>query len=49
MAEAALEQRLGTLLRMHEEAFWQLGGVPHEILPDSVPGHKIRVLWRVAH
>jgi transposase len=33
MAEAALDQKLGTLLRMHEEAFRQLGGVPEEILP----------------
>lgn len=30
MAEAALDQKLGTLLRMHEEAFRQLGGVPEE-------------------
>jgi transposase len=30
MAEAALEQKLGTLLRLHEEAFRQLGGVPRE-------------------
>jgi hypothetical protein len=28
MAEAALDQKLGTLLRMHEEAFRRLGGVP---------------------
>jgi transposase len=28
MAEAAVDQTLGTLLRMHEEAFRQLGGVP---------------------
>lgn len=34
MAEAALNQKLGTLLRMHEEAFRQLGGVPSEILYD---------------
>jgi transposase len=32
VAEAALDQKLGTLLRMHEEAFRQLGGVPEEIL-----------------
>jgi len=32
MAEAALDQKLGTLLKMHEEAFRQLGGVPEEIL-----------------
>ena len=29
-AEAALDQKLGTLLRMHEEAFRQLGGIPEE-------------------
>jgi hypothetical protein len=32
MAEAAVDQKLGTLLRLHEEAFRQLGGVPEEIL-----------------
>ena len=36
MAEAALDQKLGTLLRMHEEAFRQLGGVPGEILYDGM-------------
>ena len=36
MAEAALNQKLGTLLRMHEEAFRQLGGVPEEILYDRM-------------
>lgn len=36
MAEAATDQRLGTLLRMHEEAFRQLGGVPEEILYDRM-------------
>ena len=28
VAEAALDQKIGTLLRMHEEAFRQMGGVP---------------------
>lgn len=32
IAAAALNQKLGTLLRMHEEAFRQLGEVPQEIL-----------------
>jgi transposase len=36
MAEAALDQKLGTLLRLHEEAFRQLGGVPQEILYDNM-------------
>ena len=40
MAEAALDQTLGTLLRMHEEAFRQLGGVPEEILYD-----RMRTVW----
>ena len=40
MAEAALDQRLGTLLRMHEEAFHQLGGVPEEILYD-----RMKTVW----
>jgi len=40
MAAAALDQKLGTLLRMHEEAFRQLGGVPAEILYD-----RMRTVW----
>jgi transposase len=40
MAEAALDQILGTLLRMHEEAFRQLGGVPEEILYD-----RMKTVW----
>jgi transposase len=41
MSEAALEQKLGTLLRMHEEAFRQLGGVPQEILYD-----RMKTVWQ---
>ena len=40
MAEAALDQKLATLLRMHEEAFRQLGGVPEEILYD-----RMKTVW----
>jgi transposase len=40
MAEAAVDQRLGTLLRLHEEAFRQLGGVPREILYD-----RMKTVW----
>ena len=40
MAEAALEQTLPVLVRMHEEAFRQLGGVPEEILYD-----RMRTVW----
>ncbi len=36
MAEGALDQKLGTLLRLHEEAFRQLGGIPREILYDRM-------------
>jgi transposase len=36
MAAATTDQRLPTLLRLHEEAFRQLGGVPHEILYDRM-------------
>lgn len=32
----AVDQKLGTLLRMHEDAFHQLGGVPEEILYDRM-------------
>jgi transposase len=40
MAEAAVDQKLGTLLRMHEEAFRQLGGVREEILYD-----RMKTVW----
>lgn len=40
MAEVALDQKLGTVLRMHEEAFRQLGGVPEEILYD-----RMKTVW----
>lgn len=43
MASAALDQKLATLLRMHEEAFRQLGGVPREILYD-----RMRTVWQGA-
>jgi hypothetical protein len=41
MAEAALDQKVGTLLRMHEEAFRQLNGVPEEILYD-----RMKTVWQ---
>jgi transposase len=40
MAEAATNQKLGTLLRMHETAFEELGGVPEEILYD-----RMKTIW----
>jgi transposase len=40
MAEAAMDQKLGTLLRMHETAFRELGGVPEEILYD-----RMKTIW----
>jgi len=36
VAEVALDQRIETLLALHEEAFLQLGGVPREILYDRM-------------
>ncbi len=39
-AEAATDQRLGTLLRMHEAAFYQWGAVPDEILYD-----RMKTVW----
>ena len=39
-AEAATDQKLGTLLRMHEAAFRQWGGVPQEILYD-----RMKTVW----
>lgn len=38
--EAATDQKLGTLLRMHEAAFEELGGVPEEILYD-----RMKTIW----
>lgn len=40
-AMAALNQKLGTLLRMHEQAFAALGGVPEEILYD-----RMKTVWQ---
>jgi hypothetical protein len=40
MAEAATDQKLGTLLRMHEAAFRQWKGVPEEILYD-----RMKTVW----
>ncbi len=40
MAQAATDQKLGTLLRMHEAAFQQWGGVPEEILYD-----RMKTVW----
>ena len=40
IAEAAVNQKLATLLRMHERAFQQLGGVPEEILYD-----RMKTVW----
>jgi transposase len=52
MAEAAWDQKLGTLFRMHEEAFRQLGGVPEEILYDRMnrdpPQRRLLLAWRGA-
>lgn len=39
-AEAALDQKLGTLLRLHEAAFQQIGGAPEEILYD-----RMKTVW----
>ena len=40
MAAAATDQKLGTLLRMHEAAFREWGAVPQEILYD-----RMRTVW----
>jgi len=40
MAEAAMDQKLGTLLDMHETAFYRWGGVPQEILYD-----RMKTVW----
>lgn len=40
MAEAATDQKLGTLLKMHEAAFQEWEGVPQEILYD-----RMKTVW----
>ena len=40
MAEVAVDQKIGTLLRMHEEAIRQMVGVPEEILYD-----RMKTVW----
>jgi transposase len=40
VAEVATDQKLGTLLRMHESAFRQWDGVPEEILYD-----RMKTVW----
>ena len=40
-SEAALDQKLGTLLRMHEATFREWGGVPAEILYD-----RMKTVWQ---
>jgi transposase len=39
-ASAAVDQKLGTLLRMHEAAFFEWGAVPDEILYD-----RMKTVW----
>ena len=50
MASAAVHQKLATLLRMHEEVFRQLGGVPKQVLyePMRKVGHvdeRGKIVW----
>lgn len=40
-AEGALDQKLGTLLRMHEAAFQEWGAIPQEILYD-----RMKTVWQ---
>lgn len=40
MASSALDQKLRTLLRMHESAFYEWGAVPDEILYD-----RTKTVW----
>jgi len=39
-AQAAPDQKLGTLLRMHEAAFREWGSIPEEILYD-----RMKTVW----
>lgn len=43
-ADVSLDQRLPTLIQMHERAFAELGGVPEEILYDNMKTVVIRTL-----
>jgi transposase len=46
MAEAALDQKLGTLLRMHEEGFRQLGGAQRDVrVPEEILYDRMKTVW----
>ena len=46
--EFFFDQTTENFLRGHVRAFQDWSGAPRVILYDSVPGHKIRLLWRAA-
>jgi transposase len=45
-ADISTDQKLPTLLRMHERAFGQLGGVPQEILYDNMKTVVLKTLTK---
>jgi hypothetical protein len=47
-AEATTGQDLRNWIGSHQRAFEFFGGVSEVVVPDFVPGHKIRLLWRSA-
>ncbi len=47
-AEATWSQELPCWIGSHIRALEYFGGLPMLVVPDFVPGHKIRLLWRVA-
>ena len=47
-AEATWTQGLADWIGAHLRAFEFIGGTPEILVLDSVPGHKIEVLWRIA-
>ena len=47
-AEATWTQGLADWIGAHLRTFEFVGGTPEILVPDFVPGHKIRVLWRTA-
>ena len=47
-AEATAGQDLRNWIGSHTRAFEFFGGTVEVVVPDFVPGHKIRLLWRAA-
>ena len=47
-AEATRSQDLSCWIESHVRALEFFGGTPEVVVPDFVPGNKIRIMWRAA-